>query len=40
MTKIQKATIAPVIIGPWEVAGLMLPDGTYAIAVSQLAEIF
>lgn len=40
MAKTKKATIAAVTIGPWEVSGLMLPDGTYAIAVSQLAEIF
>ena len=36
----SKAAVTPVKIGHIEVEGLMLPDGTFAIAVPQVARLF
>jgi len=36
----SKATVAQVKIGHIEIEGLMLPDGSYAIAVPQVASLF
>ena len=39
MSNITKATVATVKLGDLEIEGLMLPDGSYAIAFSQLATL-
>lgn len=36
----QKAIVCPIPFGEFEIQGLMLPDGTFAIGVSQVAELF
>jgi len=36
----SKAVVAPVKIGHIEIKGLMLPDGSFAVAVSQVASLF
>jgi len=35
-----KAIVAQVKIGSKEIEGLMLPDGTFAVSVSQVASLF
>ena len=40
MTNTLKAIVAPVQIGHITIDGLMLPNGDFAIAVSQIAEMF
>ena len=40
MTNTLKAIVAPVQIGHITIDGLMLPNGDFAIAVSQIAELF
>ena len=40
MDKTIKAIVAPIQIGHHEIQGLMMPNGDFAIAVSQVAEMF
>jgi hypothetical protein len=39
MNKPQKAVVAQVCIGQIEIEGLMLPDGSYGVAVPQIAQL-
>ena len=40
MKDITKAVVATVDLGFAQIEGLMLPDGSYAVAIPQLAEVF